>query len=703
VVPHNLNTQKYSSHYTTFRQVRRHHNVCHQFLPVAQLLAVSDEGPDDKLVTETWLECDLDNTDSSLMEAFSDDVTYSCDDSFSNSPDNEGIDNIFHDIPPILDGNEVVESEELDLHYAVASINQFTDYELPSFKQNLVSGNAMMGVSMLVAQACYQAVKPPKTNLPLRNITLVLYLSKLVISTGRLRLGGLSQVISILYPYADHLEKQWAPLPCTVSGFRSCILNVSNSNSLVSILPIPHPEALPDGHGYTLLRNIMEHALMLKKFKPQETKDPKWQSIASCQKFKAFMSRVSNHHRVSSIRKLAMGLLVWTDGWDKSTGCKSNCSPMHTGTVTLRFVNIQSKSVVGIATYPNMGGPDKIDHGPVFQQFKEVIFEFEADDDNRVFACRHFSSDVEIHTKVIFIIQDQPERRQASCLLGGNSILHPLFGVSCDNSELAVPFSTCQKCIDDLEQYVSAKDWSRPPMSKHCSRCIGWSLRKFMKVKYETSYPAPSDFKEATPGASLFIGPGRLTSEMLIDSWNHCIDMFAVKYKWLECDVKKYLHQLCINNASIALFLNTCRCHVYMNNICDNAEDYSDDEVASSIQGALENPDDYSLPKPPAMWKIREVEDKTEGIMHLSMGVQKAIFKFIIKWASQHKKGSTLQRRLAKNLRAVQDLKLSYCPCRPYKDDKFGGSTAETYRSMTMLSCLLSFRGRPGATQAKRF
>jgi hypothetical protein len=139
-----------------------------------------------------------------------------------------------------------------------------------------------MGVSMLVAQACYQT-------LPLRNITLFFYLSKFVLLTRRLRLGGLSQVISILYPYADHLEKQWAPLPCTVSGFRSRILNVSNSNSLVSILPIPHPVALPDGHGYTPLRNIMEHALMLKKFKPQETKDPKWQLIASCRKFKAFV------------------------------------------------------------------------------------------------------------------------------------------------------------------------------------------------------------------------------------------------------------------------------------------------------------------------------------------------------------------------------------------------------------------------------
>lgn len=71
------------------------------------------------------------------------------------------------------------------------------------------------------------------------------------------------------------------------------------------------------------------------------------------------------------------------------------------------------------------------------------------------------------------------------------------------------------------------------------------------------------------------------------------------------------------------------------------------------------------------------------------MGVQKAVFKFIIRWASQYKKGTTLQKRLACNLRAVQDLKVSYCACRLYKDDKFGGFTAETYCSMTMISCWL--------------
>jgi hypothetical protein len=42
---------------------------------------------------------------------------------------------------------------------------------------------------------------------------------------------------------------------------------------------------------------------------------------------------------------------------------------MYTGTVTLIIVNVQSQVLVGVTTYPNMGGPGKIDHGPVFHRF----------------------------------------------------------------------------------------------------------------------------------------------------------------------------------------------------------------------------------------------------------------------------------------------------------------------------------------------
>ena len=150
--------------------------------------------------------------------------------------------------------------------------------------------------------------------------------------------------------------------------------------------------------------------------------------------------------------------------------------------------------------------------------------------------------------------------------------------------------------------------------------------------------------------------------------------------------MKQYFQQLCINDATITFFIDRCRRHVSLRELQHNQEEYTQYEIEKTTQDAFENLESYELLPPPAMWLLGDTKDKTEGIMHLSMGIQKAVFNFIIQWATMNKKGSILQRRLATNLAAVQDLKLAFCPCRPYKDEKFCGFTAEVYRAMTMTS-----------------
>ena len=162
--------------------------------------------------------------------------------------------------------------------------------------------------------------------------------------------------------------------------------------------------------------------------------------------------------------------------------------------------------------------------------------------------------------------------------------------------------------------------------------------------------------------------------------------MFVHTHQWLEPDVRIHLGQLCINEATMDGFLSSCRRHIVAEDHKVNPQNYTEEEIADTATNRERNPDSYKLPGPPAMWSIGATEVKVEGIMHLSMGIQKKIFKFIIRWASGHNLGSALQRRLAAALRAVQQLNVAYCPCRPYKDDKFGGYTAETYRAMTMIS-----------------
>jgi hypothetical protein len=697
--------------YTSAKAARRHHVDCHTHiasrsrsgLPLATGCDFDNNANViDDVINESPHFMDFQDSGETLFEC---QASMDCQDGAGarhSSPTLIMEDDSHLDFLTAGDGELVADVDDNDLFYnhleAVADIvDQPTTPEasiltkpVELFKSHMVAGNAALAASVVVTQALFQTSVLSDTPLPVANVMLFLYLAKLVISTGQLQQGNLSKVLQILYPYAEKCESSWAPMPCTVSGFTSRITNVTNSNSLVSILPIPCPETLTDGHGYTPFREVLTHALMMKKFESQDTKDPKWKSLASSKKFKAFLQRIPQSTGGNlSIQQIAVGVIVWTDGWDTSTGTKSNRSPMHTGTVTLVFVNVESGEVVGIATYPNMGGPGKIDHGSVFRRFQEDMASFEKEGSDRVFQSVHFDGDVEMHTQILFVVQDQPERRQASGLLGGGSTLHPLFGTSCDFDLLELPFAACADCENTVHQYLEKRDWSKPSMENGCANCLGWSLPHLATASYKSRCKAPMDMDADTPGDSLFSGPGRLPSRLLIDGWNHCIQMFAIQHKWSEADVKKYLGQLCINEATVTMFVDSCRQFVFLKDIADNPDEYTADEVAEVQQDALDNPSNYDMPKPPAMWFLSDTEEKPEGIMHLSMGIQKAIFKFIIRWAAENKKGAALQRRLADGLCALQELKVSYCPCRPYKDDKFGGFNAESYRAMTMVSTQL--------------
>jgi hypothetical protein len=157
-----------------------------------------------------------------------------------------------------------VPADDVDLHYLpLWSTMDAPESISGKFKRNFVKGNVVVA-SVLVSQAAFQTPHVVNKILPLPNIMLFLYLAKLIISSGLLQQYNLSKVLSILYPYADKNQEDWAPIPCTICGFRSLVLNVSNSSSLVSILPIPSPVTLPDGHGYTPFRSILKHALMMK-------------------------------------------------------------------------------------------------------------------------------------------------------------------------------------------------------------------------------------------------------------------------------------------------------------------------------------------------------------------------------------------------------------------------------------------------------
>jgi hypothetical protein len=394
------------------KAARRHDSCCHKTQPSGMVV---DHEPIDDVIVESPMESEAPTVDGG---SFSSQIPVVEDDShldFLAAGDGELVDDV---LDSDLFCNHLLGGIAVEPLAIAPTVGSRVLSPVEQFDSHMVAGNALLAASMIVTQALFQTPALSATPLPVANVMLFLCLSKLIISTGQLQQANLSKVLLILHPHAEKCESSWAPMPCTVSGFASRITNVTNSNSLVSILPIPRPRTLGDGHGCTPFREVLKHALLMKRFDARETKDPKWKSLASSKKFKAFLQRIAG--RISGhsiIQQTAVGIVVWTDGWDTSTGTKSNRSPMPTGTVTLLFVDVASCQVVGIATYPNMGGPGKTDHGSVFQCFREDMESFEMEGSDRVFQSANFVGDVEVRTEILFVVQ-----LGSSGVDGGNNV-----------------------------------------------------------------------------------------------------------------------------------------------------------------------------------------------------------------------------------------------------------------------------------------
>ena len=73
--------------------------------------------------------------------------------------------------------------------------------------------------------------------------------------------------------------------------------------------------------------------------------------------------------------------------------------------------------------------------------------------------------------------------------------------------------------------------------------------------------------------------------------------MFAVLHKWTEADVKRYLGRLCINEATVTMFVDSCRQFVLLKDIADNSEEYTAEEIEEIEMDASDNPSKYVMNK----------------------------------------------------------------------------------------------------------
>ena len=217
---------------------------------------------------------------------------------------------------------------------------------------------------------------------------------------------------------------------------------------------------------------------------------------------------------------------------------------------------------------------------------------------------------------------DQPERRGSTSLLGGGGKQHPLFGLSCNFSELSRKFAACEECLSVAKAYIATASYENR-MIMECNCCYSYSLKRLM-MEGKRQFPVLPWLAADAPGYLLTTRPGVLSMDLLIAGWQYAANKFVVEHQWTQREVEAYFNLLCINTATTEQFTSCCRNTVLLQDMVNRPEEYPEPVLAFIRKDQLEHPTMYVIPTAPSAWSIGTVDNRVETIMHLAMNTQKS-------------------------------------------------------------------------------
>lgn len=476
-------------------------------------------------------------------------------------------------------------------------------------------------------------------------------------------------------------ETRYLQYPTTEVEFQSEYLNPYNSNSLVNNIPIPLVESLQGGkHSYsnfiTMIQYISSTADNGKKTRRAVKK--RHRTLVHSQKFKDHLTSCSTHLDRNT-RNVIVMILLWSDGFDPNR-TKTNRGSVWALTATYIFYDCRENKVFMVKTEIISCGRDKDDHSCVFERMARDMGDLKPEEDPSGPSSFKGTSlffngeEVRYFPFLLGALMDNPERRWNCGLKMGSAKNHGYFGLSCNFSELHVPFSPCASCRMKIQEYVKAKDWSQPCLSdQECNVCLGLSIGTLTsKGKYKA--PVPSAFKTIKessrdvnvniPGYSLATQPGFLTTKLLTEGWNFSKKMF-VSGEWTASTVKSYLGDMfCVNDYQIQRLLR---------------------EASEWMNPDLSPVHKENLCHPPGLWKLLEIHELYECLMHQAMNSGKALVKVMHRWTTSNGRSADAIKKAQPNLQKVQRLGLSKFSAMPYKTEKFGGYVGENWKTLLIL------------------
>lgn len=541
---------------------------------------------------------------------------------------------------------------------------------------------------------------------------LFLKVALLVSSHGEKENILFSEILRTLFCLVGEMEQKLYPgnhellrklvymyhIPVTMDDFGKRLEGRSNSRSFHCLLPIPAVSHDCDTeHGMCTPTEVIPLAMFLPPVDTKEHDNPRYRSLVESESFFQKRMLVPEEYRSPTRTDRTPSVLVytviWSDGWDPNRSNKGNRYPVWTATATMVFVELGTTDKPYLVVTELLAtGPGKDSHNGFYEMLRNEKRKVWENEDGTLqplrFYSKHHGCDVNVFVSLGLFLQDNPERRSAAELKGGNSNNHGIFGVSCNFDLLEVPFQSCRACRELLLPYIKAKNFDDDPTNVCCKGCMGWSIDKLCSVgKYKEPISENLKLEEGEHGFHLTLGPGRITFDMCKKAWAHAIEKFIEKPEWTAGNTEAYFDLFCFNKSLINRFIEEARAYI---NIKEARNPGSVVFTSEDERQYWFDQERFELPNYPAMWDLVEIEEITETPMHLGMGGQKAVLRSTLLYCSSRGKKVEFVRRSRKVIKNLILVRVDIAPVLLYKDEKFGGYVAENYSAITMVNVWLS-------------
>ena len=231
-------------------------------------------------------------------------------------------------------------------------------------------------------------------------------------------------------------------IPTTVEKLRSTY--AIGQHSLINNLPCPLVKEIQK-HAYVSLREMIQHFLAINTTNSNK-------GVNFTKNFANICDRAKKTHPFASTY-VVIEILEWSDDFDPNH-LKNNRGSVWIKTITLRALVVndceRSYQLEKEQTFAVALGPKGDSHEEVEQDLPIELNSLCLS--QNVYFYEGTKSMVPVYAEFSVSLQDQPERRSANYLLGGNSTMHGRWGYSVDTVALSSVLPSCDFCWEILNK-----------------------------------------------------------------------------------------------------------------------------------------------------------------------------------------------------------------------------------------------------------